>query len=160
MSQPAFRDKPRPGRPSHLDPAFRLQIDALLAQEPTMKGAELLRRPRAVPIWKTKRRAGSGLVACWPVSWLREIGRSQGKRTAPFLAGAVRARGPTGAEPLLAGNKLRTQNSTPSTRARVDRRARWLACASGSPSPAEPAGRPSTRRSVASSGPSPSRSAS
>jgi transposase len=47
MSQSAFRDKPRPGRPSDLDPALRQQIDALLAQQPTMKGAELLRRLRS-----------------------------------------------------------------------------------------------------------------
>jgi transposase len=47
MSQPAFREKPRPGRPSDLDPAFRQQIDALLAQHPTIKGAEVLRRLRS-----------------------------------------------------------------------------------------------------------------
>lgn len=47
MGEPGFRQKQGPGRPSELAPALRRQIDALLATEPTMKGAELLRRLRS-----------------------------------------------------------------------------------------------------------------
>jgi transposase len=47
MSQPDALKKRSPGRPSDLAPAFRQQIDRLLAPEPTMKGAELLRRLRS-----------------------------------------------------------------------------------------------------------------
>jgi transposase len=44
---PEFRDTRRPGRPSELDPTLRQQIQALLAQDPRMKGAEVLRRLRS-----------------------------------------------------------------------------------------------------------------
>jgi transposase len=47
MGEPGFRDKPGPRRPSELAPALRQQIDAFLAAEPAMKGAELLRRLRS-----------------------------------------------------------------------------------------------------------------
>jgi len=47
MGKTTFREKPGPGRPSDLAPALRQQIDAFLATEPTMKGAELLRRLRS-----------------------------------------------------------------------------------------------------------------
>lgn len=47
MVETQFREKPGPGRPSELAPTLRQQIDALLAAEPTMKGAELLRRLRS-----------------------------------------------------------------------------------------------------------------
>jgi transposase len=47
MSAPGFRDKPGPGRPSDLALSLRQQVDLLLAQEPAMKGAELLRRLRS-----------------------------------------------------------------------------------------------------------------
>lgn len=46
-SRPQFREKRRPGRPSELDPVLRQQIQALLAQDPRIKGAELLRRLRS-----------------------------------------------------------------------------------------------------------------
>jgi transposase len=44
---PAVHDHPGPGRPSQLASPLRQQIDALLAAEPAMKGAELLRRLRS-----------------------------------------------------------------------------------------------------------------
>jgi transposase len=44
---PDFHERPGPGRPSQLAPALRQQIDAFLAAEPAMKGAELLRRLRS-----------------------------------------------------------------------------------------------------------------
>ncbi len=47
MGEPGFREKPGPGRPSELASALRQQIDAFLAAEPAMKGAELLRRLRS-----------------------------------------------------------------------------------------------------------------
>jgi transposase len=47
LGKPEFRERPGPGRPSQLAPALRQQIDALLAAEPAMKGAELLRRLRS-----------------------------------------------------------------------------------------------------------------
>jgi transposase len=47
MSDQEFREKRKPGRPSELDPGLRAQIQALLAQDPRMKGAELLRRLRS-----------------------------------------------------------------------------------------------------------------
>jgi transposase len=45
--KPDLRESPGPGRPSQLAPALRHQIDALLAAQPAMKGAELLRRLRS-----------------------------------------------------------------------------------------------------------------
>jgi transposase len=47
MSQAECRETPGPGRPSDLAPTLRQQIDLLLADEPAMKGAELLRRLRS-----------------------------------------------------------------------------------------------------------------
>jgi hypothetical protein len=47
LGKPDFRERLGPGRPSQLAPALRQQIDALLATEPAMKGAELLRRLRS-----------------------------------------------------------------------------------------------------------------
>jgi len=47
MVEARFRAKPGPGRPSELALALRQQIDAFLAAEPRMKGAELLRRLRS-----------------------------------------------------------------------------------------------------------------
>lgn len=47
MLKTEFRERPGPGRPSDLAPALRQQIDAVLAAEPAMKGAELLRRLRS-----------------------------------------------------------------------------------------------------------------
>ena len=52
MEEPEYRDKPRPGRPSELAPALRQQIDTLLAAEPAMKGAELLRRLRSEHVYR------------------------------------------------------------------------------------------------------------
>jgi transposase len=46
MSDPQFLRKRGPGRPSELAPTLRQQIDALLAEAPRMKGAEVLRRLR------------------------------------------------------------------------------------------------------------------
>jgi transposase len=47
MSKQEFRETKTPGRPSELDPALRKQIEALLAHDPRMKGAEVLRRLRS-----------------------------------------------------------------------------------------------------------------
>jgi transposase len=47
MGETQFRENPGPGRPSDLAPALRQQIDAQLAAEPAIKGAELLRRLRS-----------------------------------------------------------------------------------------------------------------
>jgi transposase len=47
MDQTPFRERRGPGRPSELDPALRQQIEQLLAHQPQMKGAELLRRLRS-----------------------------------------------------------------------------------------------------------------
>ncbi len=47
MRETEFRENPGPGRPSELAPALRQQIDAQLAAEPAIKGAELLRRLRS-----------------------------------------------------------------------------------------------------------------
>jgi transposase len=47
MSDPQFLRKRGPGRPSELAPTLRQQIDALLAEAPRMKGAEVLRRLRS-----------------------------------------------------------------------------------------------------------------
>jgi transposase len=47
MSDPPCQRKRGPGRPSELAPTLRQQIDALLAEAPRMKGAEVLRRLRS-----------------------------------------------------------------------------------------------------------------
>jgi len=47
MRETEFRENPGPGRPSELPPALRQHIEAQLAAEPSIKGAELLRRLRS-----------------------------------------------------------------------------------------------------------------
>jgi transposase len=46
-TRPPLREAPRPGRPSELPTACRQQIATFLAEDPRMKGAEVLRRLRS-----------------------------------------------------------------------------------------------------------------